>query len=66
MALLTRDSPVQERSAANLSRPPEHLLLIFDILTEGRRCVAAEARLAESGTDKVYDDSCARDRDWGS
>jgi hypothetical protein len=63
MALLTRDSPIQERSAANLSCPPEHLFLFFEILTEGRRCVAAETRLAESGTDKVYDDSCARYRD---
>lgn len=59
MALLSRDSPIQQRPATVLGGPP---MLFFQFPEDiGKRgwCVSAELSLAQPGAENVYDDPCA-------
>lgn len=59
MALLSSDSPMQQRPASIFGRPPVLLFRFLEGNPEGRRCVAAEFSPAVPRTNDVYNDPCA-------
>ena len=60
MAILARDRSVEEWPAAVLSRPPELLVQVGEVLAEGRLSVPDEGCLAEAWTDEVQNNSRTR------
>jgi hypothetical protein len=62
MALLSRNSPMQQRPATILGRPSVLLFRFPEHIGECGWCVSAKLSPAAPGTDDIYSDACARDR----
>lgn len=59
MALLSGNSPIQQRAASVLGSASVLIFRFLEDFAEGGWCVAAKLCLAAPGTNDVHDDPCA-------